>query len=178
MLGLLPGAGGTQRLPRLVGLAAALDLILTGRSAQGDARRCESGLVDEVVPRPLLLEVAGGGPWSSPRPGAAPRARRPARQQPSTAEALTAAALEGTRSAASSSSARRGRRCSRRPAGTTRRRERALEAVQHRHRRRHGAEGARARGHGASASSRSSDVIARGWSRSSSPPQALKKDAA
>ena len=32
MLGLIPGAGGTQRLPRLIGLAASLDLILTGRT--------------------------------------------------------------------------------------------------------------------------------------------------
>lgn len=56
-LGLIPGAGGTQRLPRLVGLRAALDLILTGR--QIPARKALAiGLVDEVVPRPILLEVA------------------------------------------------------------------------------------------------------------------------
>jgi 3-hydroxyacyl-CoA dehydrogenase/enoyl-CoA hydratase/3-hydroxybutyryl-CoA epimerase len=56
-LGLLPGAGGTQRLPRLVGLRAALDLMLTGK--QLDARRARKiGLVDEVVPAALLLRVA------------------------------------------------------------------------------------------------------------------------
>jgi 3-hydroxyacyl-CoA dehydrogenase/enoyl-CoA hydratase/3-hydroxybutyryl-CoA epimerase len=56
-LGLIPGAGGTQRLPRLVGLEAALDLILTGRSV--NARRAlRIGLVDEVVPPPLLRQVA------------------------------------------------------------------------------------------------------------------------
>ncbi len=56
-LGILPGAGGTQRLPRLVGLRAALDMMLTGK--QLDGRRARSmGLVDEVVPSPVLLEVA------------------------------------------------------------------------------------------------------------------------
>ncbi len=56
-LGLIPGAGGTQRLPRLVGIAAALDLILSGKSVK--ARKAQKlGLVDEVVPPPILLEVA------------------------------------------------------------------------------------------------------------------------
>lgn len=56
-LGLLPAAAGTQRLPRLVGVRAALDLMLTGR--QIDGRRAKSmGLVDDVVPAPVLLEVA------------------------------------------------------------------------------------------------------------------------
>ena len=48
-LGLLPGAGGTQRLPRLIGVQAALDMMLTGR--QISARKAmKLGLVDEVVP--------------------------------------------------------------------------------------------------------------------------------
>jgi 3-hydroxyacyl-CoA dehydrogenase/enoyl-CoA hydratase/3-hydroxybutyryl-CoA epimerase len=56
-IGLIPGAGGTQRLPRLIGLQAALDLILTGKRVP--ARKARSlGLVDEVVPRPLLEQVA------------------------------------------------------------------------------------------------------------------------
>jgi 3-hydroxyacyl-CoA dehydrogenase/enoyl-CoA hydratase/3-hydroxybutyryl-CoA epimerase len=56
-LGLLPALGGTQRLPRLVGVEAALDLVLTGK--QLDAKRAQRlGLVDEVVPAPILLEVA------------------------------------------------------------------------------------------------------------------------
>jgi 3-hydroxyacyl-CoA dehydrogenase/enoyl-CoA hydratase/3-hydroxybutyryl-CoA epimerase len=56
-LGLIPGAGGTQRLPRLVGLVNALDLILSGRSLR--ARKARSmGLADEVVPAPILLAVA------------------------------------------------------------------------------------------------------------------------
>ncbi len=53
-LGIIPGFGGTQRLPRLVGLTAALDLILTGR--QLDAKRAlRAGLVDLVCP-PEYLE--------------------------------------------------------------------------------------------------------------------------
>lgn len=47
-LGLLPGAGGTQRLPRLVGRAAAVDLLITGRSIDGN-RAVEIGLVDRLV---------------------------------------------------------------------------------------------------------------------------------
>ena len=57
MLGLVPGAGGTQRLPRLVGLATALDLILSGRTLKG-GRAAKAGLVDEVCPAPILLDVA------------------------------------------------------------------------------------------------------------------------
>ncbi len=56
-LGVLPCAGGTQRLPRLIGLSSALDLILTGK--QVDAARAKTlGLVDEVVPPALLRELA------------------------------------------------------------------------------------------------------------------------
>ena len=56
-LGLIPGAGGTQRLPRRVGIATALDLILTGKSVKA-RKALKLGLVDEVVPAPILLEVA------------------------------------------------------------------------------------------------------------------------
>jgi 3-hydroxyacyl-CoA dehydrogenase/enoyl-CoA hydratase/3-hydroxybutyryl-CoA epimerase len=56
-LGIIPGAGGTQRLPRLIGIAAALDLILAGKSVK--ARKAgKLGLADEVVPGPILLAVA------------------------------------------------------------------------------------------------------------------------
>jgi 3-hydroxyacyl-CoA dehydrogenase/enoyl-CoA hydratase/3-hydroxybutyryl-CoA epimerase len=56
-LGLLPGLGGTQRLTRLVGVQAALDMMLTGK--QIDGRRAQKlGLVDEVVAPSILLEVA------------------------------------------------------------------------------------------------------------------------
>jgi 3-hydroxyacyl-CoA dehydrogenase/enoyl-CoA hydratase/3-hydroxybutyryl-CoA epimerase len=56
-LGLLPAAGGTQRLPALIGIANALDIILAGKSVRPSKAR-KLGLVDEVVPRPILLEVA------------------------------------------------------------------------------------------------------------------------
>jgi len=56
-LGIVPGFGGTQRLPRLIGLPAALDLILTGRTL--DARRARRvGLVDVVVPPDYLEREA------------------------------------------------------------------------------------------------------------------------
>ncbi|MFW6369162.1 MAG: fatty acid oxidation complex subunit alpha FadJ, partial [Myxococcota bacterium] len=57
MLGLIPGAGGTQRLPRLIGVAAALDMILTGRNIR-PAKALKMGLVDEVVPQAILIDVA------------------------------------------------------------------------------------------------------------------------
>lgn len=57
MLGIIPGLGGTQRLPRLVGLRTGLDLILTGRSLKA-SRALRAGLVDEVVPPAILLDVA------------------------------------------------------------------------------------------------------------------------
>jgi enoyl-CoA hydratase len=53
-LGLLPGYGGSQRLPRLVGKGAALKLILTGEMI-GAAEALRIGLVDEVVPAAELL---------------------------------------------------------------------------------------------------------------------------
>jgi 3-hydroxyacyl-CoA dehydrogenase/enoyl-CoA hydratase/3-hydroxybutyryl-CoA epimerase len=56
-IGVIPGAGGTQRLPRLVGLAAGLDLILTGRAVR-PRRALAMGLIDEICPREVLLDVA------------------------------------------------------------------------------------------------------------------------
>lgn len=73
-LGVIPGAGGTQRLPRLVGLETALDMILTGKTFPASKARA-IGLVDEVVPRPVLLEAAVA------------RARELARQAQTPAEA-------------------------------------------------------------------------------------------
>lgn len=57
-LGLIPGFGGTQRLPRLVGRGAALEMILTGEMV--DASRAEAlGLVHRVVPAAELAEATG-----------------------------------------------------------------------------------------------------------------------
>ena len=100
LLGILPGWGGTTRLPGLVGLSAALDLMLSGRSARvSKARRI--GLVDQVLPRQQFEErclglarglaggeagelgadrrgLAGGAgkPLESGRPRPGPRGRR------------------------------------------------------------------------------------------------------
>ncbi len=58
-LGILPAWGGTTRLPRMIGLAGALDIILAGKVL--DAKRArKAGVVDEVVPAVLLEEVAKG----------------------------------------------------------------------------------------------------------------------
>jgi enoyl-CoA hydratase len=58
-LGLIPGGGGTQRLPRLVGLGRALMLNLTGDFIDAPTAY-EWGLVEKVVPREELLETAMG----------------------------------------------------------------------------------------------------------------------
>ena len=58
-LGIIPGAGGTQRLPRAVGKSKAMDLVLTGRMM--DAAEAErAGLVSRVVPTDKLMEETLG----------------------------------------------------------------------------------------------------------------------
>jgi 3-hydroxyacyl-CoA dehydrogenase len=71
-LGLLPGAGGTQRLPRLVGVEAALDVILTGDPVPAE-RALEIGLIDRIAGSDLVADaiafakaIVGAG--KGPRP--------------------------------------------------------------------------------------------------------------
>ncbi|MBO0870198.1 MAG: enoyl-CoA hydratase/isomerase family protein [Micromonosporaceae bacterium] len=56
-LGVIPGAGGTQRLPRLVGPARAKDIIMSGRLVDA-AEALAIGLVDRVVPAPEVYQAA------------------------------------------------------------------------------------------------------------------------
>jgi 3-hydroxyacyl-CoA dehydrogenase/enoyl-CoA hydratase/3-hydroxybutyryl-CoA epimerase len=74
-LGLMPGMGGSQRLPRLVGIQAALGLLLEGRQLDPEQAK-KQGLVDEVVPADQLIVAAkkwilSGGkgvqPWDEKR---------------------------------------------------------------------------------------------------------------
>ena len=57
MLGLLPGAGGTRRLPHLIGLPNALDMMLTGKNIRPH-KALKMGLVDRVVPKAKLMDAA------------------------------------------------------------------------------------------------------------------------
>lgn len=56
-LGVIPAGGATQRLPALIGISNALDLILTGKSVGAHKAR-SLGIVDEIVPPQLLEEIA------------------------------------------------------------------------------------------------------------------------
>ena len=57
LLGIIPGAGGTQRLPRLIGPARAKDIVFTGRFV-GAAEALDIGLVDKVVPDAEVYRAA------------------------------------------------------------------------------------------------------------------------
>ena len=76
-LGLIPGAGGCERLPRLIGVRAALDIILAGKSERA-AKAYRLGMADELVAPPILRQVAiaaadrlarEGKPHRSPKGG-------------------------------------------------------------------------------------------------------------
>ena len=56
-LGILPAAGATQTLPRILGLSGALDMLLTGRRLTGQ-EAFAMGLVNQIVPREKLLQTA------------------------------------------------------------------------------------------------------------------------
>lgn len=55
-LGILPGAGGCQRLPRLIGVRAALDIILAGKTVPAK-KAFQVGIVDELVPASILKRI-------------------------------------------------------------------------------------------------------------------------
>jgi enoyl-CoA hydratase len=57
MLGILPAAGGTQTLPRIIGRAKALEILLTNRWVDGK-EAFEIGLLNQVVPRGKLIQTA------------------------------------------------------------------------------------------------------------------------
>jgi len=59
LLGIIPGAGGTQRLPRLIGPARAKDIVFTGRFVAA-AEALQIGLVDKVVPDAEVYQAARG----------------------------------------------------------------------------------------------------------------------
>jgi enoyl-CoA hydratase len=56
-LGIIPGAGGTQTLPRVIGLSRSLDMLLTNRRIYAQ-EALDAGLVSRVVPGDRLLEMA------------------------------------------------------------------------------------------------------------------------
>jgi 3-hydroxyacyl-CoA dehydrogenase/enoyl-CoA hydratase/3-hydroxybutyryl-CoA epimerase len=75
MLGIHPGFGGTVRAPALIGVPAALDLMLTGKSLRGDAA-LRLGLIDRLVPREKLDATAREIALSAPPRRRAPFAQR------------------------------------------------------------------------------------------------------
>ncbi|MCO4745007.1 MAG: enoyl-CoA hydratase/isomerase family protein [Proteobacteria bacterium] len=66
-LGLLPGAGGTQRLPRLIGIQASMPLLLEGKQLTPD-KALKAGIIDQVVPRGEV--VAAAKAWALANPEA------------------------------------------------------------------------------------------------------------
>ncbi|WP_412971254.1 fatty acid oxidation complex subunit alpha FadJ [Glaciecola sp. MF2-115] len=56
-LGLLPGSGGTQRLPALIGIQTAMKMMLTGSPMRAKQAK-KAGIVDDMVPQSILLDVA------------------------------------------------------------------------------------------------------------------------
>ena len=86
-LGLLPGAGGTQLLPRLIGAEAALDMMLDGKPVTAEAA-AKAGLVDEVCADDALLAAAIA---CAGRVAAAPPRRTSERDRPAAGDDLFAA---------------------------------------------------------------------------------------
>ncbi|MFE4589986.1 enoyl-CoA hydratase/isomerase family protein [Streptomyces laurentii] len=96
LLGLIPGAGGTQRLSRLIGPSRAKDLIFTGRMVKAD-EALRLGLVDRVVPAAEVYEQAYA--WAAKLaqgPAIALRAAKEAVDQGLEADIDTGLAIERT----------------------------------------------------------------------------------
>jgi 3-hydroxyacyl-CoA dehydrogenase len=74
LLGLIPGAGGTQRLPRLIGIEAALNMVESGESVRA-SELANSGMFDRVVNQRVIEAAIEHALALAARPGALPRAR-------------------------------------------------------------------------------------------------------
>ncbi len=98
-LGLLPGAGGTQRAPRLIGAAAALDLMLSGKPLTAQAA-VAAGLADELASGADPLAAGLDYTRGLLAQGAAPRRSRDGQALADKAAALAAIDAAGQRSAA------------------------------------------------------------------------------
>lgn len=98
-VGLIPGAGGTQRLPRLIGTRAALDLILTGNSILGKQAH-DLGIVDATVeacttPTVLMQSAQKWATWAALMPVDSRRVGcLPTKETPAQAKALCQAAAK------------------------------------------------------------------------------------
>ena len=84
-LGLIPGAGGSNRLPRLIGVRAAFDMILTGKN-ESASKAYRIGLIDELVPESILVDTAVAAAERLARGGKRSKRRR----------GMTDFALDGT----------------------------------------------------------------------------------
>ena len=118
-LGLLPGAGGTQRLPRIVGAAKALDMVTSGVPVGGKAALA-MGLVDELVPEGSDLRAGrrrlcaqGAGREAAAEEGARPDGGRRARpnSSPSSAPRMPRPSAASRRRKPASSASRRRPTC-------------------------------------------------------------------
>ena len=88
LLGIIPGAGGTQRLTRLVGPSRAKDIIFTGRFVKAE-EALAIGMVDRVHPADRVTPRRWRGRGSSPAPRRTPSARRRSRSTPASRSTST-----------------------------------------------------------------------------------------